>query len=55
MRHGDKMYCRNEDVLGSRVAGRKVCGTVEELETREQLSKEMLGNAQRQQLNPSGK
>jgi hypothetical protein len=55
MRHGEKMYCRSEEVLGSRVAGRKVCGTVEELENREHLSQEMIGNVQRQQLNPTGK
>jgi hypothetical protein len=55
MRHGEKMYCRNEEVLGSRLAGRKVCGTVAELESREHLSQEMAGNAQRQQLNPTGK
>jgi hypothetical protein len=55
MRRGEKIYCRNEEVLGSRLAGRKVCGTVEELENREHLSQEMIGNAQRQQLNPTGK
>ena len=55
MRNGEKMYCRSEEVLGSRLAGRKVCGTVEELENREHLSQEMVGNAQRQQLNPTGK
>jgi hypothetical protein len=55
MRHGEKMYCRSEEVLGSRLAGRKVCGTVQELENREHLSQEMAGNAQRQQLNPTGK
>jgi hypothetical protein len=55
MRHGEKMYCRSEEVLGSRVAGRKVCGTVEEVESREHLSQEMIGNAQRVQLNPTGK
>jgi hypothetical protein len=32
-----------------------ICGTVEELENREHLSQEMVGNAQRQQLNPTGK
>jgi len=55
MRHGEKMYCRSEEVLGSRLAGRKVCGTVEEVENREHLSQEMVGNAQRVQLNPTGK
>jgi hypothetical protein len=54
-RNGEKMYCRNEEVLGSRLGGRKVCGTVQELENREHLSQEMIGNVQRQQLNPTGK
>jgi hypothetical protein len=55
MRRGEKMYCRNEEVMGSRLGGRKVCGTVEQLLDREHLSQEMAGNAQRQQLNPTGK
>jgi hypothetical protein len=55
MRHGEKMYCRSEEVLGSRLAGKKVCGTVEELQDREHLSQEMAASAQRQQLNPTGK
>lgn len=54
-RNGEKMYCRNEEVLGSRLAGRKVCGTVEEIESRERISQEMVGSAQRTQLSPSGK
>jgi hypothetical protein len=52
MRHGEKMYCRSEEVLGSRLGGRKVCGTVEQLEDREHMSKEMLETAQRTQSNP---
>jgi hypothetical protein len=55
MHHGEKMYCRNEEVLGSRLAGRKICGTVEQLEDREQLSKQMTETAQRTQLNPTKK
>ena len=54
-RNGEKMYCRSEEVLGSRLAGRKVCGTVSELEQREHLSRDMAENAQRMQLNPTGK
>jgi hypothetical protein len=54
-RNGEKMYCRTEEVLGSRLAGRKVCGTVEEIESRERISQEMVGSAQRTQLSPSGK
>jgi hypothetical protein len=55
MRHGVKMYCRNEEVLGSRLGGRKICGTVEDLQEREHLSREMAESAQRLQLNPTGK
>jgi hypothetical protein len=55
MRRGEKMYCRTEEVMGSRLGGKKVCGTVEQLLDRERLSQEMAGNAQRQQLNPTGK
>jgi hypothetical protein len=55
MRHGEKLYCRSEEVLGSRLAGRKVCGSVEELLEREHASQEMAGAAQRTQLNPTGK
>ena len=54
-RNGEKMYCRSEEVLGSRLAGRKVCGTVSELDQREHLSRDMAENAQRMQLNPTGK
>jgi hypothetical protein len=55
MHNGQKMYCRIEEVLGSRVGGKKTCGTVEDLEEREHLSREMAEGAQRMQLNPIGK
>lgn len=55
MRHGEKVYCRSEEVLGSRLAARKICGTVMELQDREHLSQEMAASAQRLQLNPRGK
>jgi hypothetical protein len=55
MRNGEKYYCRSEEVLGSRVGGRKFCGTVADLADREQRSKDMAEGAQRQQLNPTGK
>jgi hypothetical protein len=54
-RNGEKFYCRNEEVLGSRVGGRKFCGTVAGLADREQRSKDMAEGAQRSQLNPTGK
>ena len=55
MRHGEKLYCRSEEVLGSRVPGKKICGTADELQDREHSSKEMTESAQRMQLNPTGK
>jgi hypothetical protein len=55
MRLGEKLYCRSEQVLGSRVPGKKICGTADELQDREHSSKEMTESAQRMQLNPTGK
>jgi hypothetical protein len=54
MRNGEKYYCRNEEVMGSRLGGRKFCGTVADLDDREHRSKDMAEGAQRQQLNPTG-
>jgi len=55
MRNGEKFYCRSEEVMGSRLGGRKYCGTVADVEDREHRSKDMAEGAQRQQLNPTGK
>ncbi|HWX30181.1 MAG TPA: hypothetical protein VNZ53_22425 [Steroidobacteraceae bacterium] len=55
MRNGEKYYCRSEEVMGSRLGGRKYCGTVADVEDREHRSKDMAEGAQRQQLNPTGK
>ena len=46
-RHGEKVYCRSEEVLGSRLGARRICGTVAQLDEREHLSKEMAEHAQR--------
>ena len=54
MLNGEKVYCKTEQVLGSRIAVKKVCGTVEALQTREQLSKDAAERAQQHQLNPTG-
>jgi len=54
MHNGQKVYCRSEEVLGSRLGRKKTCGTVEELEEREHLSREVTETAQRMQLNPIG-
>lgn len=53
IRHGQKMFCRREQVLGSRVEGQKFCGTAEQLKATESQAKEAFQRAQRQQANPS--
>ena len=53
-RNGEKVYCKTEQVLGSRIAGKTVCGTVNEWQSREQLSKDMAQSAQQHQLTPTG-
>jgi hypothetical protein len=53
--NGERTFCRREEVLGSRLGGRKVCGTVEQLEDREHLSREIIEKAQQMQANPVGK
>lgn len=47
MRNGQKIYCRKEELLGSRVSGKKVCGTAGELMTREDQSRDAAKRAQR--------
>ena len=32
MQHGQKVWCRREEVLGSRTEGRRVCGTADQIE-----------------------
>jgi hypothetical protein len=56
MHHGEKVFCRREEVLGSRLGGQKVCATAEQLKLREQVTKELVEKAQRQQsIGPSGR
>jgi hypothetical protein len=50
MRNGQKMYCRKEDVLGSRLgAATKTCGTAEQLKINEAQAHELVERTQRQQ------
>jgi hypothetical protein len=53
--NGEMVFCRTEAVMGSRLGGKKTCGTVEELAEREYRSKELAASTQRNQLNPTGK
>jgi len=55
MRNGQKIYCRREAELGSRISAGQKCGTVTELATATQDGKDYLNQTQRSQLNPTGK
>ena len=48
MRNGDKVFCRKEEVLGSRLGGQKVCGNADNLVAREQMDKENAERTERQ-------
>lgn len=53
MRNGQKVYCRREQVLGSRLGEEKHCGTIEQLGIRTQNSRDQTDLIQRTQVNPS--
>ena len=57
MRNGQKMYCRKEEVLGTRLGGStKACSTAEQLKITEAQAHELLDRTQRQQVSgPSSK
>jgi len=56
MRHGEKYFCRREDVLGSRLGGQKNCSTAQQLAQNEAEAKRITENAQHQQTHgPSGR
>jgi hypothetical protein len=40
MHRGEQIYCRKENVLGSRVTAMKDCGTIEQLRVREERTNE---------------
>jgi hypothetical protein len=49
MHHGDKYFCRREEVLGSRLGGEKYCSTALQLTATEAQAKELVERSQRQQ------
>lgn len=55
MRGGQKMLCRREEELGSRLGGKKVCASATELMMAERESQRSLDKGQMQQNNPSGR
>jgi hypothetical protein len=50
--YGDqKMYCHEEQVLGSRLGGKKVCATADQLAIDQQNAKELTEHAQKMPVN----
>ena len=54
MRNGEKIYCRREAQLGSRIPDVQHCGTVAQLKDATLNGRDYLEKAQRTQLNPAG-
>ena len=54
MRHGEKYFCRSEEVLGSRLGGGKVCSTAQQLNATERDARASLDRSMMQQHNPAG-
>jgi len=54
MQNGQKVFCKREQQLGSRVEGTMLCGTVDHLMTEFRLSREAIDQTQRYGTNPQG-
>ena len=54
MHHGEKMFCRSEELLGSRLGGHKACSTLEQLKATETGTRESVSQWQRTSTNPQG-
>ena len=54
MQGGEKMYCRKDAPLGSRLSGQKTCATAEQWKLREDQTKEGVSKAQHAAVNPKG-
>jgi curli biogenesis system outer membrane secretion channel CsgG len=55
MHNGERLFCRKEEELGSRLGGHKSCGTAQQLQATERESQAAYQRGQTQQNNPSGK
>jgi len=54
MRSGQRLYCREEPVLGSRVQVKETCGTPEQLKNRTDSARDATEQSQRIQINKTG-
>jgi hypothetical protein len=50
MRHGEKVFCRREEVLGSRLEGKMNCSTAQQLKTTQDQAQEAAQRLQRQNI-----
>ncbi|TLZ47925.1 MAG: hypothetical protein E6K32_00125 [Gammaproteobacteria bacterium] len=55
MRHGEKIFCRTEPELGSRLGGKEICGTVADLKAQQASTREEIQREQRISVPPPGK
>jgi hypothetical protein len=55
MQNGQKLFCKREQPLGSRVEGTMLCGTVDHWVNQFQLSREAVDQNQRYGTNPTEK
>lgn len=55
MHHGEKMFCRREEELGSRLGAKKYCSTGEQLAETERQAQRAMDPSTWQKSNPSGR
>lgn len=55
MRNGEKVFCRREEQLGTRLGGQKVCSTALQLMVTERQAQASVDKSMMQQNNPAGK
>ena len=53
MRHGEKVFCRTEPELGSRLGGKEICGTVADLKAQQASTREEIQRQQRTMTPPA--
>jgi hypothetical protein len=54
MRNGEKVFCRREQTLGSRLGEAKHCASAEQLKVSHQETHDVMDKIQRTQKNPQG-
>ncbi|HET9331778.1 MAG TPA: hypothetical protein VFO23_14730 [Steroidobacteraceae bacterium] len=55
MRNGEKVFCRREEMLGSRLGAQKVCASALQLTETERQAKASMDGSVMQHSNPTGK